>query len=81
MITKRIDKVVILLALGFVFIVQTIVTGELGYVPTDILVKLGLGIGFSMVLGSGYALIVPATGMRNAFRASTSAPSGLPAAA
>jgi len=68
MTTPRIDKIATLLAFGFILIVETIVTGELGYAPTDILVKLGLGIGFCMVLGSGYALIVPATGMRAAFR-------------
>jgi hypothetical protein len=81
MVTQRIEKVATLITFGFVMVVETVVTGELGYLPTDLLVKFGLGVGACMVLGSGYALMIPAKGMGAILRSRASAPSNLPTAA
>ncbi len=81
MVTQRMEKVGTLLMFGYVMVVQIIVTGELGYVPTDMLVKFGLVIGLCMVMGSGYALLVPATGLRALMPTHAAAPSRAPSAA
>jgi hypothetical protein len=59
------EKVATLVFFGYVLIVQTMITGELGYAPADLLVKFGFVVGISMVLGSGYAFLVPRTWIRH----------------
>jgi hypothetical protein len=64
----RIDRISVLLAFGFTFIVQTIITGEQGYMPVWIMVPMGLSIGLAMLIGSGYLLVLPrASVMRSLF--------------
>jgi hypothetical protein len=81
MVTQRIEKAGTMLTFGYIAIVQIIVTGEVGYVSTGMLVKLGLGIGLCMVLGAGYALLVPPTWMRTLTTAMNPSASGTPSVA
>jgi hypothetical protein len=49
----------VLALMGYTFIIQSIVTGELGYVPYEALIAFALGVGLSLVVGIGYLLVVP----------------------
>ena len=55
----KVDRICVLLAFGFTFIVQTIITGEQGFMPFWILVPIGLSVGMVMLFGSGYLLVTP----------------------